>query len=128
MGLSCTSSQMTRSSPGRNTFRYSCSCESKDSKPRAEDGTVYASPRGVTARRSDGKSVAAIQDDLRGEGVECARQGRGSDPDARLLVRATADAPPERQARHRRRRDGEEAPANAADPARAERRQARDAG
>ena len=55
-------------------------------------------------------------------------QGRGSAGDPRLLVREAARAAAERQEGHRRRRDVEEAPADAVRQARAAGRQARHAG
>src|SRR5438132_13545603 len=63
-----------------------------------------------------------------GEVLEAARPRRGSERDARLLVRAAAPAAPEREARGRGRRHGEEAAPDADGAARAERGQARHAG
>src|SRR5688572_4790181 len=65
-----------------------------------------------------GREVQDLQD---------ARQGRGSAGDARLLLRAAAAAPAERQEGHRRGGDLEEAPAAAERQARAAGRQARHA-
>src|SRR4051812_8901064 len=88
------------------------------------DGTLTAK----TIRRTDGRLDATGLDGDQGEVFEGPRPGRESHRDARLLVRADAGAAPERQARRRRRRHGQEAARAPDDAARAERRQARDAG
>src|SRR5262245_17012932 len=79
-------------------------------------------------RRIDGRTHATRLDGDQGEVLEAARQGRGSGRDARLLLRAAAPAPAERQARDRGRRHLEETAPAADDAARAERREARHAG
>src|ERR1700747_886014 len=63
-----------------------------------------------------------------GEVLEAPEPGGEPDRDAGLLLRADARAAAERQAGGRRRRHREEAARTAAAEARAERRQARDAG
>src|SRR5919204_5180600 len=81
-----------------------------------------------TKRRTDGRPDATRVADREGEDLQDAEQGGEPDRDARLLVRAAAAAPAERQARNRRRRHLEEAAPDADRSARAERREARDAG
>src|SRR5438270_46131 len=78
--------------------------------------------------RFDARPDVTRLDDRQGEVLEAARPRRGSRRDPRLLVRAAAPAAPEREARRRGRRHGEEAPPNADGAARTERRQAGDAG
>src|SRR5581483_1628450 len=53
--------------------------------------------------------VGTSDDDSEGEDLDPAEPGRESRRDARLLLRGAAAPAPECQARHRRRRDGEEA-------------------
>src|SRR5919201_2570213 len=87
--------------------RYTCTCDEEE---------------------PDGGTDVTRLDDHQSQVLGAARPRRESTGNARLLVRATARVPPERQARHRRRRDGEETPPASDHAARAERRQARDAG
>ena len=66
--------------------------------------------------------------DHQGEGLEAARPGRGPRRDARLQLPEAAGVAAERQEGHRRRRHGQEAPADAVLQARAVGRQARHPG
>src|SRR5437870_11978786 len=93
--------------------------------PISTSGTLTVEP---TTRRTDGRPDATREPDREGENLEAAQPGGESDRNARLLLRAAAAAPAERQARGRRRRHLEEAAPDADGPARAERGQARDAG
>src|SRR5437016_4714569 len=67
-------------------------------------------------------------DDHQGEVVGAAEPGREPERDTRLLLREAARVPAERQAGDRGRRHGEEAAPAPDHAARAERRQARNAG
>src|SRR5207247_1219638 len=88
-------------------------------------GTLLPPP---AKRRRDGRADEPNERDHQGEVVEAARPRRETLRDSRLLVREAARAAAEREARSRRRHDGEEAP-RAPDPAAAaERREAGDAG
>src|SRR6266487_5835113 len=82
---------------------------------------------GESTRRADGRADGTNDDADQGEVVETARPGGKALRDPRLLVRATARAPPEREAWSRRCGHGQEASAVANADARAERRQARHA-
>src|SRR5512135_3592194 len=79
-------------------------------------------------RRIDGRALVADHAHHQVEVLEAAEPDGEPDGDARLLVRADAAAAPERQARRRRRGHGEEAAGDPDPGARAERRQAGDAG
>src|SRR5438874_10224057 len=81
-----------------------------------------------TIRRTDGRLDVTGVDGDQGEVLEAARPRREPHRDARLLVRADAPAAPECQARRRGRRHSQEAARTPDNAARAERRQARDAG
>src|SRR5439155_13052042 len=59
--------------------------------------------------RTDAGLDGTSDDDPEGEDFGPAEPGREPRRNARLLVRGAAAPAPERQARHRRRRDGEEA-------------------
>src|SRR5204863_9589648 len=61
-----------------------------------------------STRRADGRADATNDDADQGEVVEAARSCGEADRDPRLLLRATARAAPERQARRRRRGHGQE--------------------
>ena len=79
-------------------------------------------------RRTNGRSDVTRVADRESEVLEAAQPGGEPDRDARLLLRADADAAPERQARRRRCRHGEETARDPDAEGRAERRQARDPG
>src|SRR5688572_28245771 len=76
----------------------------------------------------NGRLDVTTLDGGEGEALEAARPGGGPGLDARLLVRETARAPPERQTRRGRRGHCEEAAAAPDAAARGEPRQARHAG
>src|SRR5947199_9956470 len=78
--------------------------------------------------RTDAGLDGTSDDDPEGEDLEPAQPGREPRRDARLLLRGAAAPAPERQARHRRRRDREEAPRAAVHVDAAAGREARRAG
>src|SRR5919201_5053992 len=84
---------------------------------------VHLQPGGV-----DGRPHLTSNDDHQGEDLRNAEPRREPERDARLFVRAPARIAPERHARRRRRRHGEETPAAPDTATGAERRQARHAG
>ena len=66
-------------------------------------------PRQSCSGRAHARPHESHDDDRQGEVEQASRPRRGSGRDARLLVRGAAPAAPERQARHRRPDDREEA-------------------
>src|SRR2546421_1422932 len=110
------------SSPTRYAFESQLGCMLRSTI------TAARLTRRTATRRADGRVARTDDDSDQGEVLEAPEPSREAFRDARLLVRAAAGAAPEREARRRGRRYGEET-ARASNPAaRAERRQARHAG
>ena len=91
-------------------------CLARAESRRARRGALHGRTRRTDVHRHQG------------EGLEAARHGGGPGRDPRLQLPEAARAAAERQEGHRRRRDRQEAPADAVREARAAGRQARHAG